>query len=220
MRREIESAGMAVAMVTTYSDFTNPCAEIRAREARRCERHIASAAVLGAEMVRVTAGQAHPEVDQQTGLAWAIKGLTGMLPCAEKHGIQLVFENHSKPGVWEHADFAHPTDRFLSIVDATAGTRLGINFDTANPLVAGDHPLPILRAVMNRLVSVHAADTRSLGALEPAVIGTGLVPFTQIFGALKSAGFDGWICIEEASGTGRAGVAQAVSFVRQTWSNA
>jgi sugar phosphate isomerase/epimerase len=218
VNREIESAGMAVAMVTTYPDFTHPSAFIRTREAVRCEQHIAAAAALGAAMVRVTAGQAHPETDAQTGLAWAIEGLTGALPAAERCGIQLVFENHSKPGVWEYADFAHPTETFLSIVRATSGTALGINFDTANTLVAGDDPLPVLEAVLDRLVSVHVADTRTQGHLQPVVIGTGQVPFACIFSTLKAAGFDGWLCIEEASGTGRAGIEIACSFVRQAWS--
>ena len=159
-------------------------------------------------------------VKEDAGLAWAVEGLTSVLPVAEGHGIQLVFENHSKPGVWDYADFAQPTDIFLSIVQATAGTALGINFDTANTLVAGDDPLPVLEAVLDRLVSVHAADTRTRGRLEPTVIGTGLVPFSDIFAKIKDAGFDNWICIEEASGTGRAGVDTAVRFVRQAWADA
>ncbi len=132
MRQEIEDARMRVAMVTTYPDFTNPSAEVRAVEAVRLEQHLAAAAALGAAMVRATAGQAHPETEREDGLTWAIEGLTGALPVAEKHGIQLLFENHSKPGVWDYADFAQPTDIFLSIVEATAGTALGVNFDTAN----------------------------------------------------------------------------------------
>ena len=220
LRREIEAAGMRVAMVTTYPDFTNPSAEVRVREATRLEQHIAAAAALGAAMVRATAGQAHPETERDKGLTWAIEGLTGALPVADKHGIQLVFENHSKPGVWDYADFAHPTDIFLAIVGATAGTALGINFDTANTLVAGDDPLPVLDQVMDRMVSVHAADTNTRGTLEPTVIGTGLVPFAEIFALLRSRGFDGWICIEEASGTGQAGIKTAVDFVRQAWADA
>jgi sugar phosphate isomerase/epimerase len=220
LRQEIESAGTGVAMVTTYPDFTNPDAKARAREAALLEQHIAAAAALGAEMVRVTAGQAHPATGREEGVRWAVEGLTGALAVADQHGTNLVFENHSKPGVWDYADFAHPTDIFLSIVGATAGTALGINFDTANTLVAGDDPLPVLEQVMDRVVSIHAADTRTRGALEPSVIGEGLVPFAEIFELLKGAGFDEWICIEEASGTGRTGVQTAVDFVRQAWADA
>ena len=33
-------------------------------------------------------------------------------------------------------------------------------------------------------------------------------------------GFDGWICIEEASGTGPAGFERSASFVRRVWEEA
>jgi sugar phosphate isomerase/epimerase len=219
MRQEIESAGMSVAMITTYPDFTHPIAEIRACEAVLLEQHLAAAGQLGAEMVRVTAGQAHPETEREDGIGWAVEGLIAALPIAEQHGLQLVFENHSKPGVWDYADFSHPTDIFRAIVEGTAGTALGINFDTANTLVAGDDPMPVLEQVLDRLVSVHAADTRTRGTLKPTVIGTGLVPFAEIFALLRDSGFDNWICIEEASGTGQAGVEEAVRFVRQAWAD-
>jgi sugar phosphate isomerase/epimerase len=220
LRREIESCGLRVAMVTTYPDFTHPIPEARARETGKLERDLASALEVGAQMVRITAGQSHPETGETEGLAWAVEGLTAALPLAQQYGIQLVFENHSKPGVWDYADFAMPTEIFLSIVRATNGTALGINFDTANTLVAGDDPLPVLAQVMDRLVSIHAADTMARGALRPTVIGTGMVPFAEIFDLLHKHDFDGWICIEEASGTGRAGVESAVAFVRQAWSDA
>lgn len=220
MRHEIESAGMRVTMVTTYPDFTHPAVEERARQAILFEKDVAAAAALGAEMLRITAGQAHPETRRQEGLDWAVEGLTNALPIAEHYGIRLVFENHSKPGVWDYADLTHATDIFLSLVRAMATTALGINFDTANPLAYGDDPVPVLKQVLDRVVSVHASDTRTRGRLEPTVIGTGLVPFASIFSILKGAGFDGWICIEEASGTGRAGVEAAVSFVRQAWAEA
>ena len=220
MRQEIEAHGVQVAMVATYPDFTHPDPAERRNQARALESDIAAAAALGAEMVRVTAGQAHPRTTREEGIAWAIEGLTAALPVAERYRVQLVYENHSKPGVWDYYDFSFPTDNFLAIVHGTAGTSLGINFDTANPLVYGDDPLPLLNRVVDRVVSVHAADVRAPGALEPVVIGTGAVPFRQVFSILKENGFDGWICIEEASRTGPEGVEQAVSFIRRTWEEA
>lgn len=217
MRGEIETAGLRVAMVTTYPDFTHPDPDERARQATQYRADIAAASALGAELVRVTAGQAHPETGREEGIAWTIEGLTQSLAVAEHHGVQLVFENHEKPTVWEYGDFSQPRDIFLSIVEATAGTSLGINFDTANPLIYGYDPLPLLKQVVERVVSVHAADTGSWGTKKRVVVGTGLVPFTDIFATLKGAGFDGWICIVEWSGTGRPGVEAAVNFVRRAW---
>ena len=37
----------------------------------------------------------------------------------------------------------------------------------------------------------------------------------QLFGVLRKAGFDGWVCIEEASGCGLAGIDAAVEFARK-----
>jgi sugar phosphate isomerase/epimerase len=220
MRSEIESAGMSVTMLTTYPNLTHPDKDERAKQASRLSEDIATAAALGASLVRVTAGQAHPETSRQDGLAWATAGLLEAIPAAEQCGVQLVFENHSKPGVWEYADFSYPPELFLAIAQAIRGTAIGINYDTANVLAYGDEPLPVLEQVIDQVVSVHAADTRIRGDLEPTVLGTGLVPFTDIFATLKRAGFDGWICIEEASQTGRVGIKTAVDFIRTTWAEA
>ena len=42
----------------------------------------------------------------------------------------------------------------------------------------------------------------------------------EAFAAAKQYGFDGWLCIEECSGQGLAGVAQAYRFVRDAWDQA
>jgi sugar phosphate isomerase/epimerase len=220
MRQAIQAAGLSVAMLNTYPDFTHPDPDERAGQAARLGADIGAAAALGAEFVRVTAGQAHPSTGREQGIAWAVEGLTKALPYAAEHGVQLAFENHSKPGVWQYADFSHPTDIFLDIVAATEGTALGINFDTANPLAYGDDPLPLLEQVVHRVAIVHVADTRSRGTLHPIIIGTGLVPFATLFACLRQAGYDGWLSIEEASGAGRIGVEAAVGFVRRTWAAA
>jgi sugar phosphate isomerase/epimerase len=142
------------------------------------------------------------------------------LDAGEAHGVNLVFENHAKPGAWQYIDFCHPTDVFLEIVERTAGTTLGVNWDTANTLAYGDEPLPVLGKVLDRVVSVHAADTAARGELKPVLMGTGLVPFPEMFRILKQAGFGGWICMEEASFQGKAGVEAAARFIRKTWEEA
>ena len=220
MRGEIEDAGTSVAMVTTYPDFTHPDPRERGRQLTQLKEDIAVTGRLGAKLVRVTAGQAHPDTEREEGISWAIDGLTRSLEAAEQHGVRLVYENHAKPGAWQYVDFSHPTDIFLAIAQGTEGTDLGINWDTANTLAYGDEPLPVLAKVVDRVVSVHAADTRVRGRLEPVLLGKGLAPFGEMFTMLKRAGFDGWICIEEASQLGPFGVRAATDFVRETWARA
>jgi len=217
LRHEIEEAGIRVAMVTTYPDFTHPDPSERTRELSKLQENIVVAARLGADLIRVTAGQAHPTVNRSEGIEWAVEGLKNAVEFAKDYPIRLAYENHAKPGAWKYVDFSHPTDIFLEIVDRTGDVALGVNWDTANVIAYGDDPIPVLNKVVKRIVSVHAADTSTRGQLNHVLLGTGLVPFRQMFEILHTSGFDDWICMEEASFSGKAGVKAAADFVRRVW---
>ena len=217
VRQEIEEAGVGVAMVTTYPDFTHPDPAERERQLTKLEDDIVTASRLGADLLRVTAGQAHPNVGRREGIEWAVHGLVKAKEFATEYPVKLAYENHAKPGAWQYTDFSHPTDIFLEIVERTARASLGVNWDTANTIAYGDNPIPVLKRVLKRVVSVHAADTSTRGELKHVLLGTGLVPFKEMFQILRDGGFDGWICIEEASFKGPAGVKAAADFVRHVW---
>lgn len=217
MRQDIESAGMRVAMVTSYPDFTNPDAAQRGRELEQEIAMFEVAAELGAELVRVTAGQAHPETGRAEGIAWAVEGLSRLVEATRDSNVRPVYENHAKPGAWEYTDFSQPPEIFLEIVKGTATAGLGINFDTGNAAAYSADPVWLLRQVIERVVSVHASETATIGQLQHVLLGTGVTPYPALFGELKQHGWDGWICIEEASYQGKAGVDAAARFVRQTW---
>jgi sugar phosphate isomerase/epimerase len=220
MRKEIESVGMRVAMVTSYPDFTHPDRAERRRQIEQERAYIDAVGRLGGTMIRVTSGQAHPGLREEDGIRWALEGLTACETAGQKAGVQLLLENHGKPGCWQYTDFDQPTHIFLALAEGIRGTTIGINFDTANPIAYGDDPLPILEKVMDQVVSIHAADTEARGALKHVLLGTGLVPFKELFSYLKKAGFDGWICMEENSKKGSQGVKEAASFIRRTWQEA
>jgi sugar phosphate isomerase/epimerase len=217
LRRQIQDAGMRVAMVTSYPDFTHPDPIQRRAELALEEQVVALAAEVGAELVRVTAGQAHPQVGREPGIAWAVEGLTRLAECTAHSAVRLVFENHAKPGAWRYTDFSQPPDIFLEIVRQTSAANLGVNFDTGNAAAFAEDPRALMCAVRERIVSVHASDTATRGELRHVLLGTGVTPYADLFGELRRTQWDGWICIEEASRRGREGVAAAVDFVRRAW---
>lgn len=219
-RREIEAMGMRVAMVATYPDFTHPDPVQRERQRRMLDKHLRVVSGLGAELVRVTAGQHYPANKREDAIRWAVEGLCWAVEAAHQHNVVPVFENHAQPGCWELPDFSLVAENFLEIVQRTEDCGLGVNFDTANTVVDDTDPVPALEEVVERVVSVHAADTSTTGTLTHALLGTGLVPFVELFGVLKRSGWDGWICMEEGSGLGQEGVQQAADFVRCTWEKA
>jgi sugar phosphate isomerase/epimerase len=215
--RKIKESGVRLAIVNTYPDLTHPNAGERGKQNANLLSDIDAAAELGAGIVRITAGQAHPALVTEEAVKWVVDGFHRAADQAEKRGIRLAYENHSKPGVWRYWDFSHPTEVFLTIAEGIGDTSIGILFDTANAMVSGDDPLLLLEKVIQRVICVHAADTGTKGQLNPVLVGTGIVPFRSIFGFLRTKGFDGVISIEEASQLGTAGLHQAVHFIKTAW---
>lgn len=217
VRRQVESAGMHVAMLTTYPDFTNPDPLRRARELDQEIRAVRLAAALGAHLIRVTDGQAHPQTGRSEGIAWAVEGLTRLMEAAGDLGVNLVYENHAKPGAWTYTDFSQDPVIFLEILSRLNSPQMGVNFDTGNATAFAADPLVFLNQVIGRVVSIHASDTSEHGQLKHVLLGTGVTPFLELFRCLKSSGWDGWICMEEASNQGRSGVEAAANYIRHTW---
>jgi sugar phosphate isomerase/epimerase len=220
LRRQAEEAGVQIAMLVTYADFTHPDAAERARQVEEIRAFCEVAAELGASFMRVTAGQNHPGVARAEGIEWAVAGLTACLDKAASTGVTLCYENHTKGYAWTYNDFSQPADRFLEIVRRTEGTGLRLLYDTANTLGAGDDPLAVLEQVKDRVSVVHVNDIRRAGYFEPCLLGTGVAPVQEIFTVLVQNGFDGWVSVEEASKTGEDGFRTAIPRAQALWAAA
>ncbi len=219
LRKQAEDAGVVIAGMVTYTDFTHPDAAERRRHRQELRAYIDAAARLGVDFLRVTAGQKHPEVARAEGVAWAVDGLSAWVEEANAAGVTLAYENHAIGYVWTYFDFSQTASVFLEICEGTADSGLQLLFDTANLLAVDDDPLDVLDAVLPRVAAVHVSDIKRAGAFEPVLIGSGVTPLDTIFERLRSAGFDGWISIEEASKTGEEGFRLAIPRARDLWQN-
>ena len=219
-RAALEKYNITPCMIACYSDFTHPDPAQRAQELTDLKADIALAKALGVEFLRVTAGQNHPGTERAVGVQWVTDGFRHAIDAAEKHGITLAYENHTKGAPWDYWDFSQPTEIFLEILDALSDTPLGVCFDTANPLVLSEDVLALLEQVVHRIVVVHIFDLREVGVFDPVRVGTGASPIPQVFSRMKQAGYDGWLSIEEASRLGQEGFTESIAFVRETWQQA
>jgi len=218
--KELDSGEMSIKEWAEYGKGLNLDAQ-RKREKVYLENDIAVASQLGAKFLRVTAGQAHPETSREDGIKWAIAGLLSVEETAKEFGVELVYEDHSKPGGWDYMDFSNPPDIFLEIAKGIKGSSIGINFDTANILVAGvEKTVEVLEEVIDQVKTIHVNDITTIGKMETCVIGTGIVPNQEVFKCLKKHGWDNWLCIEEWGNKGLAGVDQAVATTRKMWAEA
>ena len=219
-RAALEKYNITPCMIACYSDFTHPDPAQRAQELTDLKADIALAKALGVEFLRVTAGQNHPGTERAAGVQWVADGFRNAIDAAEKHGITLAYENHTKGAPWDYWDFSQPTEIFLEILDVLSDTPLGVCFDTANPLVLSEDVLALLEQVVHRVVVVHIFDLREVGVFEPVRVGTGASPIPQVFSRMRQAGYDGWLSIEEASRSGQEGFTESIAFIRETWQQA
>ena len=200
-----------VLMVSAYSDFTHPDNAVRAEILQTALEDMQRAHAIGAKYIRLTAGQAYPnqpddQVCQRVYNCFAV--------CAEKAknmGLEILLENHSKPGAWQYPDYNFHMERFLMLWERLKRLPISINFDTANAWALGDWQR-ILSAVAGRIATVHINDLASVEPLCFCGAGTGIVEMETMLKAVYDTGFRGDICLEEAAFQGWEGLEKAVVY--------
>ena len=218
VRDAIADAGFEMPMLCCSPNFTHPDAAERQRAVERQTSMIRVTRLLGGEgaVCRVLSGQRYPQVGREQGVRRVVECIESVLPVAREQGVILGLENHYKDGFWRYPEFAQKMDVFLELLEAIPEREFfGVQYDPSNAIVAGDDPIELLRAVADRVVSVHASDRFLLegatlddlrgadGAigyfegLEHGVTGRGLNDYDAIFQILRDVGFDGWISIED-----------------------
>ncbi|MCY3781484.1 MAG: sugar phosphate isomerase/epimerase [Chloroflexi bacterium] len=218
LRDAILQAGFTMPMLCCSPNFTHPDPDERKRAVEHEANMIRVTRLLGGAgaVCRILSGQRYPEISREQGLAWAVECIEQVLPVAREHEIILGLENHYKDGFWQYPEFAQKMDVFLELLDAIDEREyFGVQYDPSNAIVAGDDPLELLRAVADRVVSMHASDRflsdgytlddlrdsdGSIGyspALQHGVTGKGLNDYDAIFRILRDVGYDGWVSIED-----------------------
>ena len=220
IKRELDEAGMKLAMITTYPDFTTPDPRQRERELAYAIADIASASELGAQYLRITAGQDYEDQDEDESVCRAADAFARCCEYAERWGVQLLLENHSKPGAWKRMDFDFDTNRFLKLVNATQDLPVGINFDTANTYASGDDAIDVFCRVSNRVQTIHINDVQAPYSLSFTGIGKGTAPIGGILKEAKKRGFAGLLSIEEVGGRGLEGIYASYQNAKKLWETA
>jgi sugar phosphate isomerase/epimerase len=231
----IHGAGFAMPMLCCSPDFTNPAPDGRKRAVDREAELIAVARRLGGPrtVCRVLSGQRYPQVDRRQGLEWVVECINRVLPVAREHDVVLGLENHYKDGFWTYPEFAQKRDVFLELFAAIPDREhFGVQYDPSNAIVAGDDPIELLRAVADRVVSMHASDRylaegttldelrQSDGTLgyspnlRHGVTGKGLNDYDAIFRILAEHHYRGWISIEDGM-NGMDEMAESLAFLRR-----
>jgi sugar phosphate isomerase/epimerase len=231
----IHQARFSMPMLCCSPDFTNPVPDERKRAIERECELIGVARRLGGPrtVCRVLSGQRYPDVSRRQGIAWVVDCIESVLPVAREHDVVLGLENHYKDGFWTYPEFAQKQDVFLELLSAIRDREhFGVQYDPSNAIVAGDDPIELLRAVLDRVVSMHASDRflaegttteelrQSDGTLgyspnlRHGVTGEGLNDYDTIFRILAEHDYRGWVSIEDGM-NGLDEMAESLAFLRR-----
>ena len=101
IRRMVQTIGIPIMMMATYTDFTQPNPDIRERELACAIADIAASSELGIPFCRITAGQYYEGHSDPETTKTAAELLAQCDHYAGRWGVTLLLENHSKPGVWD-----------------------------------------------------------------------------------------------------------------------
>jgi len=230
----IAQAGFEMPMLCCSPDFTNPDPNKRRWAIEQEAEMIRITRRLGGPRAacRLLTGQRYPQVSREQGLAWVLEAIEQLLPVAREYDIVLALENHYKDGFWKYPEFAQKQELFLQLLAAIPNRdHFGVQYDPSNAIVAGDDPLDLLRAVADRVVTMHASDRylaegttldelrQSDGTLgyspnlRHGVTGQGLNDYDAIFSILAGVGFNGWVSIEDGM-NGMAEMEESIKFLQ------
>lgn len=205
-----ESAGVPIVGLTPYTTAINSLDDAEWRTAvDEFRGAIETAHLLGADRVRVYAGSWHPG-DNDHAARWVRlrKALEALAPDADQAGVRLCVENHFGTMTQTAADTA-------ALVREIAHPAVRVLYDQANLTFTHDENYEQALAVQGDLIGhVHvkdlvftdpkaafrATETARVNASERAVrsrvVGSGVVPWSQILASLLQRGYDDVLSIE------------------------
>lgn len=237
VRRRAADQGLALPMLCHSPDFTQPDERARRAEMDRTRDMFRVTVELGGRFCRVLSGQNRPGLQEDQAMGWVIDALSELEPHAADAGVVMCLENHYKDGLWEYPEFAQSHRRYLTILNAIDSPWLGAQYDPSNAIVAGEDPYELLDMVLPRLATMQASDRYLAGGtlddlraldrdarhgyaeyITHGVIGEGLNDYDRILVALATAGYAGWISIEDGAGDtveeGMANLRASTAFLR------
>jgi len=211
IRDTAERLGLKVIALTPYySRFNDLDPEVREREILGICRVIEYAGFLGAEYIRIYAGNyaqtdTDPDGKKRANLVESMRRLGDI---AQKSGVKLVMENHFNTMTVSAADS-------ISVAREINHPAVGILYDQANLTFTGNEPWDTaIPLQFSKVYYTHVKDLvfragntgfTSSDVSHPKeeernvmtrIVGEGVVPWPAILQAMKDQGYDGWLSLE------------------------
>jgi inosose dehydratase len=182
LQSALDSHGLA--LIGVYSGANFVFGDVLGEELWRIRRAAELGQRFGAEHLVVGGGaqRTSPPTDEDYDrLGRALDEVVGI---AEAHGLTPTFHPHLSTIVENPEQVARVFER----------TSIGFCPDLGHLVAAGGDAVELVNGYADRIPYIHFKDVTAEGAFVP--LGEGVVDFQGVVGALRSAGFDGWVTTE------------------------
>ncbi|NBD24048.1 sugar phosphate isomerase/epimerase family protein [Paenibacillus glycinis] len=223
VREALARTGLQLACFGACNDFARSSAEERAVALADIKHSVDAAALLGARVVRVFAGDAKDGIDYEQGKVWIAEGLLEAAAYAQSRDVVLCLENH---GV-----FAGRSEQVLELIRQVDSPALRSTFDMGNFLLVDQEPGPSFQELAPYISHVHAKDFKlaaegaagTYRTLSGKASYIGVAPtegdagVEDLVSRLEGIGYMGWLSVEyEGLEEQKAGTAKAVKLLHGT----
>jgi len=110
--------------------------------------------------------------------------------------------------------------RLAELLNSVKSGPIGVNFDPATAVAAGQDPAAMLRSFSNLVAHVMVRDAVHLadGAGDEVPVGRGEVPWNEMLALLHEMDYRGWLTVDRTQGEDRAGDAErAIQFLQSIY---
>ncbi len=194
IRRELERVGLEVSFCTAFGNkdvsLVAATAEGRATAKIYLKRAIESMAAIGCKML---AGPFHSPVGYLPGRRrsedewkWEVDALKELGDTCEQYDVTLAVEPLNR----FESYFLNTAADASRLCDEVDHRRIGILYDTFHANIEEKDQASAIRTVAKHLVHVHSCEN------DRGTPGSGHVEWPVVFGALREAGYDGYVVIE------------------------
>jgi sugar phosphate isomerase/epimerase len=188
-RAFLQDQNLSICCVDTSCSFDAVDGKIRQESVEIALHHCELAAALGAPLIRVFPNEvpsAATREETRDRIAASLREVAKRAPSGVRVGLET------------HGDFARGYAA-AEIVRLCDQWNLGLIWDVANALAAGDSIEESARAVAPHLMHVHLRDARAVAGGEhwlPVLAGRGAVSFAETIDALHGLSYDGYVSFE------------------------
>jgi sugar phosphate isomerase/epimerase len=185
---EFRARGLGLPCFNTSVTLMSPSAQRWQEMLDEAHRYAQVAARSGARFLRIFGGAIPKGMTRDEALATARRHLRQISKICLTHGTLPVVETHD----------AWSTSRAVrELLHEFDPSEVGVLWDVEHTCRAGEAPGETVEALRRYLRHVHFKDSvRDGEKYIPKLLGEGDLPLGDAIGALKGAGYDGWVCLE------------------------